>query len=611
MKKTLLGIVTAATVLFAGMPFVHASVPADTTEPTIQVMATPPPQDPFCGFVDTGWTTYYSESVCWLKEQQITNGIGPEFYGPMGNVTRAQMAAFLWRKAGSPVVQNYVFADEANIPVYARVAADWLKTQGITTNDPYRPNALVTRGEMAAFLWRTAGRPASPTSCGFIDAGAIPSWAQQGACWLKSNSITNNNPYNPTNNVTRAQMSAFLWREAGKPAVSKPAANALVLWVNTRKGDKNVDLGLGAGNVSINWGDGTSAQTTTGNKVVRHTYAQDGYYRIVITGTLAELGGYENANNYELPELIAVPQFGNIGITSLGYAFTKAPNLARVSRHLPGVVDTLEGTFSGAVKPNPCRPGNPCPLLPSASPSVLNNYRMYEYLGEDISQWDTSQIEDFSWTFAFESEFNEDISGWDTSSATNMESMFLGAYEFNQDISGWDVSNVTDMSAMFAAAKSFNQDISGWDVSNVTDMSGMFEFTEAFQVSLSPWNTGKVTDATGMFQFSLYNADLSGWTFGPNANLSQMFQGSSFNGNVSNWNMTNVSSTELMFAETPAFNQDISSWRLNSVTNMSSMFNTAAIFNQDLSSWTIPSSVNSSGYDKDATNWVLPRPTFI
>jgi surface protein len=407
---------------------------------------------------------------------------------------------------------------------------------------------------------------------------------------LKANNITNNNPYNPAGRVTRGQMAAFLWREAGRQSISMPSASALVLWVNTAKGDRNVDLPLGAGNVTIDWGDGTAAETTAGSQVVRHTYATNGYYRIVITGTLAEFGGYDNANNYDLPELVAVPQFGNIGITSLGYSFTKAPNLARVSRNLPGVVDNLEGAFSTAVKANPCNPGAadwPQCLLNAQTASAENNYkRLYEYLGEDISQWDTSQIEDFSWMFAFEGEFNEDISGWDTSSATNMASMFLGAEAFNQDISGWDVSNVTNMQQMFENADAFNQDISGWDVSNVTNMLGMFTFTVAFQSDLSTWNISNVETFEMMFAHSPYNGSLAGWSFGQGTSLEAMFLGSTFNG-------------------------DISSWDVSGVTSIKNMFQDATAFNQDLSSWQISGSSDRSNYDGGATSWVLPRPSIV
>jgi hypothetical protein len=65
---------------------------------------------------------------------------------------------------------------------------------------------------MAAFLWRAAGQPSAPLSCGFTDEATIPGYARQGACWLLAEGVTRNNPFEPGAVVTRAQMAAFLNR---------------------------------------------------------------------------------------------------------------------------------------------------------------------------------------------------------------------------------------------------------------------------------------------------------------------------------------------------------------------------------------------------------------
>ena len=61
-----------------------------------------------------------------------------------------------------------------------------------------------------------------------------------------------------------------------------------------------------------------------------------------------------------------------------------------------------------------------------------------------ISNWDVSQVTDFSGIFRERDTFNGDISRWDTSSVITMERLFYKATSFNQDISGWDTSSVTD-----------------------------------------------------------------------------------------------------------------------------------------------------------------------
>ena len=552
----------AGVVAFAGMPLAQAEtpvVPARGNEPTISPMAVPPPQDPFCGFLDNPWDAYFSEASCWLFEQGVTNGTGLTTYGPSMNVTRAQMAAFLWKAAGSPEVPDHVFADEGSIPLWARTATDWLKAEGITTNDPYRPAANVTRAEMAAFLWRAEGQPSAVNHV-FRDEASIPLWARPGTDWLKARNITTNDPYNPNGIVNRAQMAAFLWRVSGSPAMeSLPDPSALVLWMNTNRGDLTVDVPLGSGNVTIDWGDGTQPLVTGGDQVVSHTYATRGYYRVVITGLLAEFGGYENSQLTSADELVAVSQFGNLGVTSLWYAFSKAPNLTRVTQNLPESVDSLEATFSNSIKPDPGV------FSVSTASAIDGNFRNYDSLGPDIAEWDTSEITDMSWMFAFEDEFNVDISGWDTSNVTTMEYMFVGADSFNQDLSRWDVSNVTNMREMFHGAKAFQSDLNTWDVSNVTNMLQMF-YSSNYDGNISNWNLSSLRTAVDMFAYATRTVDIANWTFPAGTTLEGMLKGADITGELVNWDVSGVVNMSLMFADSN-FNQDLSGWDVANVTN--------------------------------------------
>jgi hypothetical protein len=166
-------------------------------------------------FADVPFGAFYDDGVSWLAYYGITTGTSPTTFSPGPTVNRNQMALFMWRMMGEPAGRSSCgFGDESSISSSARVATCWLLDNGITTNNPYNPTGTVNRGQMAAFLWRLAGEPAGPTSCSFDDQAAIPGFAQQGACWLKANGITTNNPYNPAGNVTRAQMAAFLYRLA-------------------------------------------------------------------------------------------------------------------------------------------------------------------------------------------------------------------------------------------------------------------------------------------------------------------------------------------------------------------------------------------------------------
>lgn len=58
-------------------------------------------------FYDVPNDAYYYEAVKWAAENGITGGVGNSLFAPNQPCNRAQIVTFLWRAAGSPVV-NYL-----------------------------------------------------------------------------------------------------------------------------------------------------------------------------------------------------------------------------------------------------------------------------------------------------------------------------------------------------------------------------------------------------------------------------------------------------------------------------------------------------------------------
>jgi hypothetical protein len=108
-------------------------------------------------FEDIPGDAPYRPAVDWLAEAKITLGCTPTTYCPDGTVTRAEMAAFLWRLEGSPAGSTTTgFIDVAS-GFFAEPAIDWLLASGTTvgcTATTYCPEELVTRAEMFTFLQR-------------------------------------------------------------------------------------------------------------------------------------------------------------------------------------------------------------------------------------------------------------------------------------------------------------------------------------------------------------------------------------------------------------------------------------------------------------------------
>lgn len=108
-------------------------------------------------------------------------------------------------------------------------------------------------------------------------------------------------------------------------------------------------------------------------------------------------------------------------------------------------------------------------------PKDGEDYEITKALNVDVSKWNVSNCQDFSFLFFECKNFNCDLSKWDTSSATSMSQMFTFCEKFNCDLSTWDVSRVKKMVGMFNQCLSFNfNTIVNWDVSMVTDPSWMF-----------------------------------------------------------------------------------------------------------------------------------------
>jgi len=195
---------------------------------------------------------------------------------------------------------------------------------------------------------------------------------------------------------------------------------------------------------------------------------------------------------------------------------------------------------------------------------------------------------------------------------TSLDYMFFNCnnIEIIPNINDWDVSNIQSMVFMFSQTQ-FNSDISNWNVLNVTNMAGMFNNTNNFNQDISTWNVSGVTSMYAIFGgCSSFNQPLNGWDVSNVTNMISMFAGcSSFNQPLGSWNVSNVTSISFMFQNCIIFNQNLSSWDTSNVDNMDGMFFFSSSFNQDLSSWCV-SLIPSlpSGFDRNATSWVLPKP---
>ena len=170
-------------------------------------------------FVDVKQGDYYYDAVQWAVGKKITSGTSATTFTPDGICTRAQTVTFLWRSQGSPKAASAEnpFTDVSK-DAYYYDAVLWAVEQGITNGTSattFSPDATVTRGQTAAFLWRVAKQPqVDQTANPFADV-TQDAYYYNAVLWAVAKEITNgtsSTTFSPDQGCTRAQIVTFLWR---------------------------------------------------------------------------------------------------------------------------------------------------------------------------------------------------------------------------------------------------------------------------------------------------------------------------------------------------------------------------------------------------------------
>ena len=171
-------------------------------------------------FSDVSTSAYYHEAVKWAQKKGITGGIGNGLFGPNRPCTRAQIVTFLWRAAGSPVVNYAMNMSDVPEGSYYAEAVRWALSEGIatgTTGNTFSPDSECTRAQAVAFLFRYAASEAVTLQelvSGFSDADSVPGYALPAMNWALAEEIVqgNGSKLMPNDSCTRAQIVTFLFR---------------------------------------------------------------------------------------------------------------------------------------------------------------------------------------------------------------------------------------------------------------------------------------------------------------------------------------------------------------------------------------------------------------
>lgn len=185
---------------------------------------------PSSGLVDVEVGAWYHDVVDWAVETGAMTGHadGSGRFAPDAALTRAQLAAVLYRAAGEPsadVSGLSAYSDCDEDAWYAESVA-WATSEGLMTGyddgtGRFAPDAELTREQLAAVYWRLAGEPAADADLSaFPDGSETSAWATDPVEWAVSTGLLRGNDQtgelDPAGDLTRAQMAAVLYRLANE-----------------------------------------------------------------------------------------------------------------------------------------------------------------------------------------------------------------------------------------------------------------------------------------------------------------------------------------------------------------------------------------------------------
>ena len=179
---------------------------------------------PSHGFADVDPSSWYHLAVDWAVQTGAMHGYaGSDDFGPDDTLTRAQMAAVLYNKAGSPEVEAGELRPDCLAGSWYVSPVTWALEKGVfhgyddgTGN--FGPNDSLTRAQMAAVLHNMANSPEADLS-GLLadcDEGA---WYADAVAWALEQGVFHgyadgSGNFGPDDSLTREQAAIVLMNAA-------------------------------------------------------------------------------------------------------------------------------------------------------------------------------------------------------------------------------------------------------------------------------------------------------------------------------------------------------------------------------------------------------------
>jgi hypothetical protein len=223
-----------------------AAVPASAHSVAITTTNSCPSTIPSAGFTDIGSFDATTQlAINCLVAFGISTGTTATTYSPNDPVLRWQMALFLVRQAADhgltiPTATNQGFTDIGGLPQATQDAINQVAAMEIsrgTTTTTFSPNDVVSRWQMALFLYRLAGLAGvtvadDPTHNEFGDIAGFSAETRTAINFLADGHIalgTGGSNFSPNDAVFRWSMALFLTRTLAADNIPPPAGLQVIV----------------------------------------------------------------------------------------------------------------------------------------------------------------------------------------------------------------------------------------------------------------------------------------------------------------------------------------------------------------------------------------------
>lgn len=174
---------------------------------------------PMAPFTDADKNAWYHDGVHYCVENGLMVGTSANTFEPNTTTTRGMIATILWRLEGSPMVDTAMNYTDVPSGSWYEEAIRWADSTGVVLgygDGTFGPDDPITREQMAAMLWRYAGKPQAESSLAdFTDGSETSQWAESAMLWAVEQGLIEgmgNAQLNPQGQATRAQAATILMR---------------------------------------------------------------------------------------------------------------------------------------------------------------------------------------------------------------------------------------------------------------------------------------------------------------------------------------------------------------------------------------------------------------